>query len=123
MITDATEIRELRKSTEDLIAYDHVAVSLSRTEYERSPGGGVRKAGAPTVQDPKDRYFGDVIQDPHVIQTEAGEETVTSKVLIGPYDDDIQEGDEFTVAGHDYKVAEVIPDHTYETRAWVIDRG
>lgn len=121
MLTDATELEELRKTTRDLIEEDHLPIALVRSGWERTATAGIRKID-PEPQDAVDRFFGAITGDPREIRTGAGEQLVALHVLIGLPDDDIQEGDTFTVGNRTFLVAEVHPDHSYQCKAWVVER-
>lgn len=123
VLTDENMLIELRKSTADLIEYDSVSVAMVRQAWERTAAGGTRKVGTPATLATKDRFFGEIITDPRQVITEQGEQLVCNRVLVGLYTDDIQEGDTFTYGGDKFLVAEVNPDHSFETRAYVVHRS
>lgn len=128
MITDPAEIAELRRSTEDLIAEEGMPIALIRAgeEWTRTAAGGIRKNAtnpATDTQDPVRRYFGDSAADPKQVESAQGEQLVLDRVLIGTFDDDIREGDEFMVSNRKFLVGEVHPDHIFETKAWCVERA
>lgn len=120
MITDPVELEELRRTTNDLISEDSVEISLSRSVWVRTPAGGTRP-GPPEQLEAKRRFFGSVTGDPRYVQYAEGEQVVANYVLVGPYDDDIKEKDEFVVGTSKFKVVEVHPDTSFEVRAWVVE--
>lgn len=122
MISDPVELEELRKTTEDLIAYDGREIALVRHGTERVPGGGVRPI-APEVQDAVRRFFGAVAADARYVQLAEGEQVVTSHVLVGPIGDDIQEKDTFEIGTRKFLVVELATEMDWETRAWVVERS
>lgn len=122
MISDPIELEELRKTTEDLIAYDGRDIALTRHGTERVPGGGVRPI-APVVKDAVRRFFGAVVADARYVTLTEGEQVITNHVLIGPVGDDIQEKDTFEVGTRKFLVVELATEMEWETRAWVVERS
>jgi hypothetical protein len=122
MFTDPVELEELRKTTEDLIAFNSFQIVLNRSEWVRTPGGGQKQVNAAPL-DAQTLYFGAIMWDPRTYVTPEGERVLLQYVLVGMPDADIVEKDEFTIGSSDYKVFEVHPDRTYETRAWVIENA
>ena len=122
MITDPIELEEARKTTADLISEEPTPVALVRKVWTRTPSGGV-KSGPPQDLPVVNRFFGGIVGQPRIIRAQNGEQVVATYVLIGTFDDDIQEEDEFSIGDKKFRVAEVAQDNGYETRAWVIDRA
>lgn len=122
MISDPVELEELRKTTEDLIAYDGRDIALTRHGTERVPGGGVRPI-APVVQPAVRRFFGAVTDDARYITLTEGEQVITRHVLVGLIGDDIQEKDTFQIGIRKFLVVEVATETEWETRAWVVERS
>lgn len=122
MITDPTMLEELISTTEDLIEHDHVSVALTRSEWERVPGGGTRPKN-PTPQEAKDRFFGAVTTDPRYVTLSEGEQVISNHVLIGLPGDDIKEKDTFKIGSRTFLVVEVEPDTSYQVKGWVIERS
>lgn len=122
MISDAAELSELIKTTEDLIVENGMEIILVRVVMERTPSGGVKRRD-PTPQPPKRRYFGAVTQDPRIILDEKGDRVEARHVLVGPPEDDIKEKDTFKIGDRTFKVMELHPDVSYQTKAWVIEGG
>lgn len=122
MITDPVELEELRKTTADLISESSVPIALSRSEYERVPGGGTRPL-PPVAQDPVPRFFGAVTGDPRYVQLSEGEQVVSNHVIVGLPGDDIKEKDTFKIGTRTFLVVELEPDDSYQVKGWVVERS
>lgn len=122
MISDPIELAELVATTFDLIELDGFDISLIRNEWTRVPGGGVKRVDNPEPKDPVRRYFSGVAADAVRVFYSEGEQIVAAYVLIGPPGDDVQEKDEFVLNNQKFRIVEVHPDRSYETRAWITSR-
>lgn len=122
MIADELELSELIATTLDLIAEQGMEVTLVRVEMERTDSGGVRRQN-PDALDAKRRFFGAVTTDPRIIVNDQGDHVEARHVLVGPPGDDIVEKDTFQVGTRTFKVMEIHPDGSYQTKAWVIESG
>jgi hypothetical protein len=120
MITDPAELSELTKTTEDLIEEDSIDIDLQRTEDVRTPSGGVKK-GQPIDVPVQRLHFAAVMTDPRNAISEHGDRMVAGHVLVGMPDADIKEGDTFAFGTRKFRVNEVHPDRSFETRAWVVE--
>lgn len=117
-------IEENRKTTTDLISSEPTSVTLlRRPALVRTAAGGVRRDAPVTPQEARNRFFGGVTADVRRIVRETGQEVVTSHVLIGEHDDDIQEDDRFTIWNRNFRVVFVYPDRRWQTKAWVTSDG
>lgn len=108
-----------REATLDLISEEPTAIVLSRFVSLRTPSGGTKPA-AVVPQPEKIRFFAPTSSAERWITTTQGERLEVDYVLIGTFDDDIQENDEFTVDGQKYKVSWVVPDRRFQTKAFVV---
>ena len=116
---------ENRKSTLDLIENFGKPIGLSRKgEQIRTAAGGVRRIEDSTNKAAVRRYFGSTSGSPTVVTTSNGERVSVTYVLIGPVGDDIQEDDEFTIAGETYRVFAIDPVTVeYQRKGWCDRRG
>lgn len=116
---------ENRKTTANLIAEFGTEIQLRRKgEQVRTAAGGIRRVDDAIDLAPVIRYFGSVSGNPVVITTLNGQRIAAGYVLIGEQGDDIQEDDEFTVNGEDYRVFKIDPvTSEYQRKGWVDRRG
>lgn len=122
MITDPIELEELRQTTADLISEDSVSVALTRSTFERVPGGGVRPVN-PQPLDPQTFFFGAVQTDPRYVQLTEGEQVISNHVLIGMPDADMKEKDTFTIGNRTFLIVEIEPDTSYQIKGWVVEKS
>lgn len=96
-------------------------MSLSRPpEYiDDGEGGQVRLGDEDTTLPPVKRFYGSLVRQGEHIVTPAGEQFFTEHVLIGMPNDDIREGDTFTIGDRRMHVRYIHPDTTYQVKAYV----
>ena len=116
------EMRALRESTLDLIkSRPHEIALIRKGEFERTASGGQKRAGVTTTLPAVKRYFGGVSGNPLVIENQTGRQVTASYVLVGDWNDDIREHDEFELFGKRYMVVSVDDaSRGYQTKAWVV---
>ena len=122
MTVDSIELRALRDSTASLIASNPTRVALIKANYERVPGGGVRRNDT-EPEAPKPRFFGSVDQ-PRAVTTDKGEQVLAHFVLVGKHTDNIADGDRFKIGTRTFEVVYVdLTTRDYECKGWVVHRG
>lgn len=118
------ELQSQRQATRDLIDSKPVKLTIHRpTELVSDGAGGLIREDTPDELPPRERYMG-VITDITVlgfanVEFEEGKRIRWTHILVGPYDDDIQENDFFMIGDRKYVIARVHPDRTYQTKALV----
>lgn len=114
-------IEFLRRTTDTLIEFEPTAITLTHPPAMVSNGrGGVVASGSSVSEtQPKNRFFSQTTPKEVVVIKSEGREILVDWVLIGPYGDDIREGDTFTVAGTNYKVWTVHDDKRWQTKGLV----
>ena len=122
MITDPVELEELQRTTADLISEDSVQVVITRSTFERVPGGGIRPVN-PEPLDPQTFFFGSVTTDPRYVQLTEGEQVVSNHVLVGMPDADLKEKDTFQIGDRTFLVVEIEPDTSFQVKGWVVERS
>lgn len=113
---------ELIRTTRQLLDYESYPIVFKRTEFIETAGGGLRRVDGDPDDTPIDLFFGAVAADPTLQVRLEGETLVVSHVLVGMPEDDIREKDEFTWENRNFRVVQVHPDRSFETRAWVVER-
>ncbi len=122
------ELRSLIESTEALIESYPTKIALVREPSLVPDGLGGQipnPAEEETTLPAKERHFapitdfvklglsfGELIDD-------RGRRMTPTHILVGPPNDDIEEGDTFTDAGQDYTILRVFPDRSYMTKGIV----
>lgn len=114
-----------RDATRLLIEHEGREVALKRKPgyVPDGAGGRKRKTGAAQFQGTRLRFFSSVTSEGTYFLRDVGERYEDRHVLIGLFDDDIQEHDTFELDGRNYEVVYVHPDRRYETRAVVYSYG
>jgi hypothetical protein len=120
-MANASAIDFLKKTTDTLIAFDPTPITLTHAPAMVSNGrGGVIASGSTTTEtSPKNRFFSMTTPKETVTIKSEGREVVVDWVLVGPFGDDIREGDTFTVGGIGYKVWIVHDDKRWQTKGLV----
>lgn len=120
-MANAQTVEFLRKTTDTLIEYEPTMVQLTHPpEMIPNGRGGLTPSGTSTAEDaPVARFFSQTTPQEIVSIKSEGREVVVNWVLVGPYGDDIREGDTFTVDGVEYKVWVVHDDKRWQTKGLV----
>lgn len=111
----------LKKTTDALIEFEPTLVQLTHPPVMVSNGrGGLTASGSGTLESvAKERFFSQTTPKETVTIKSEGKEIVVDWVLVGPFGDDIREGDTFTVNGTKYKVWNVHEDKRWQTKGLV----
>lgn len=111
------DLSELRQSVTDLIEAAPTTITLKREQAVREYGG--TSEGAPVDQPPRDRWLTPLnrITDPRLQIPDVGEGWQVSHLIVGEYDDDMQNEDTFFVRGDEYRIVDVENRSDYEIRA------
>lgn len=113
----ATELRVLRKQTSVFIAGDPTPLALSRREKESNGAGGWRFVGPPSTLDPQDFHVVAAGETTTLRQTADGRQVAPTHNVIGEWDADIRQYDQFDYNGKTYVVLWVNADLEYVTHA------
>lgn len=118
------EAEEQLKTTQDLIYHCGRDLELNRRASYVSDGAGGRvRQGSDVLQSPKRLFFQQIRSNDVYYVNQQGESVLSTYVLLGMPDDDIQEGDTFSVDGLSFEVIWIHPDIRYEKRAEVRSYG
>ena len=113
------ELTALRMGTEALIATTPTPVALTRPPALTADGaGGYWRSGSPVTLTTVNRYVKPIGDEtiPQFQSTPTGQHFSIEHLMIGVYNDDIQEGDYHTMNGKVYTVVRINPDRTYQTK-------
>ena len=114
------DLLDRRQTTADLIEQEGCDIALQRPAARVSDGAGgwVSPGGPATPQNAVRRFFSLVQYEPQDQQnTIVGERELVKFVLVGKFNDDIQEGDFFEFGDRKYTVDFINPDRYFEVRA------
>lgn len=122
LLSSAKMIPALIQSTATIIAQEGRTIVLERPGDPVPDGaGGFRPADPPTVAQPPLRLYYSGIAgvrfNPVEHYSEQGENMRVRAVIIGMPDDDIREGDRFTVDGFTFVINFMHPNREYQTKA------
>lgn len=117
----STAIEFLKKTTQELISFEPTLITLTHPPALVSNGrGGLVPSGSPVTEStPVARFFSQTTPKEQVIVKSEGREVLVDWVIIGLVDDDIREGDTFTVSGKNYKVWTIHEDRRWQTKGLV----
>lgn len=116
----STETSVLRRQTVQLLQIEGYPISLHRPALRAlTEAGGVAGTGPETVFDPVTRYVGQQGREQWDTLPGEGSGPKLKQYLLGPYGDNIQQGDWFfdPKSGRKYTVLYVHEDQTVEVRA------
>lgn len=115
-----TELLMQRRQTTAFINADVLEVSLQRFAPVTTAAGGTKRGAPATVPLQRFRLVPASMRTPTpTAATEGGQVPIFPYVLVGRWDADVQENDEFQLDGRWYQVRKVDPDRLVETRAGV----
>lgn len=115
-----TRLDDRTQSTQDLIASEPTTITLNRSTWESDGADGRRRSSAPVAQPAKQRFFSGIAADRSIAFNQLGLRKERIYILIGLPDDDIQEGDLFTLPTGNYRVVWVDDDRRYQCKAEVV---
>lgn len=120
MVAQAHELRAKRRLMAEYIRRDHVMISLIRTNFVRSPAGGLipDSVNPTTTLDPQAFKFYPFIRrmTKNTMDTPDGEIQNVRYVLVGLHTADIKMGDHFIHDGGQYEVVSMDP-HAEDRKA------
>lgn len=120
-MANATAIEFLKKTTQELIDFEPTLIQLVHAPILVANGrGGLTPSGSVTPEPvAKNRFFSQTTSKESVVVKSEGREILVDWVLVGLVDDDIREGDTFTVSGVTYKVWTIHDDKRWQTKGLV----
>lgn len=111
-----TELETKREATNYFIQDNPITIPLTRNDRVRTPTGGYKDEER-TLVGQDFRIVGSAGLNQPEAQTNVGTVANYGIQIVGYWDADVEDGDEFTINGGRYKVTFVYPDRAYRTIA------
>lgn len=120
------ELRAQRRVTQQFIAANPIAVTLTPANYTRTSAGGKTRSVGPSRDEQMFRLIDQSTASgsvPGPIRAADGTNRTVTHMLLGYHDSIMEVGDRWEANGYTYEIVDMFPDNGYERRARVSRYG